>query len=201
MKRSLLVLATMALVVAACGSSTSTGVASLEDAGAQPNNEAQVDPKDDRSTDESLSDFAACMRENGIEDFEDPVVDGDGGIAFGGGANGGGPGGSGGQVLPDPSELADLTAAFDACQEHMTGVISQFAGDGFDMVGAEDRMVEFAACMRDHGIDMDDPDFKDKGGMIDLGGFDLSNDETREAFEACQEGFGGLGGIGEGRIR
>ena len=56
----------------------------------------------------------------------------------------------------------------EACQ--------QFLGDAHRRTGAEidpemqDKMLEFAKCMRDNGVDFPDPDFSGGGGRIQIGG-------------------------------
>jgi hypothetical protein len=69
----------------------------------------------------------------------------------------------------------------------------------------EDRMVRFAECMREHGIDMPDPDFSDapggrRGFVQRIGeGFDPDDPDFKEADEACREEvFAGQGGRGPG---
>jgi hypothetical protein len=52
----------------------------------------------------------------------------------------------------------------------------------------QDAALEFAQCMRDHGIDMPDPDFSGDGVAIDIGGPDsgATEEEMQAAQEACQ---------------
>ena len=59
-------------------------------------------------------------------------------------------------------------------------------------VDPEEAFLEFAECMRDHGIDMPDPQIVSEGGerggaMVVEGGegFDPNDEEFREADEAC----------------
>jgi len=65
-------------------------------------------------------------------------------------------------------------------------------GDDDESVDPEDAFLEFAECMRDHGIDMPDPQVVTEGGerggaMVVEGGegFDPNDEEFREADEAC----------------
>lgn len=59
----------------------------------------------------------------------------------------------------------------------------------------EEAALEFAQCMRDHGVtDFPDPSFTEGGGGIIVAGpdgedpgFDPQSDEVQEAFEACGE--------------
>lgn len=82
-------------------------------------------------------------------------------------------------------------------------------------VDMEQAMLDFAACMRSHGVDMPDPDFDENGRLADsesvtvtapegedgptavlsgpFGVLEMNDPATIEAFEACSEGtmFGG----------
>lgn len=56
----------------------------------------------------------------------------------------------------------------------------------------QDAMLDFARCMREHGIDMPDPEFDGEGGGVMIGGRPAepgtgpSEDEMAAAHEACQ---------------
>lgn len=54
----------------------------------------------------------------------------------------------------------------------------------------EDAMLEYAQCMRDHGVDMPDPEFSDEGGIAiraaEPGGGGPDDEEWQAADEACQ---------------
>ena len=53
-----------------------------------------------------------------------------------------------------------------------------------------EQMLEFAQCMRDHGVDMPDPMFNDDGGVqIGVGGEETRStpDDFEAATEACAE--------------
>ena len=53
-----------------------------------------------------------------------------------------------------------------------------------------EQMLEYAQCMRDHGIDMPDPTFSDDGRVqIGVGGdgSEIDGDEIDAANEACAE--------------
>jgi len=178
-------------VLAACssGGAAPSGVASLEsqapaaDASASPS--ASIDPEDAPFA------FAKCMREHGI-DMPDPETQ---------------PGGGFSQRIDgrnvDPEKMQ---AAQEACQDILTNA-GNFRGE----LDPEqlDKLVEFAQCMREHGIDMPDPTTNGKGGIMfrvngsDGGGdggktFDGPDPESEE-FQAAQEACGSiLGTLGEG---
>ncbi len=60
-------------------------------------------------------------------------------------------------------------------------------------LGGEEAMLEWAQCMRDNGIDMDDPQFSAGGGRLGFGpgagggelAFDPQSGEFQDAMEAC----------------
>ncbi len=207
MERMILVIAALAVVLAACGGSESDGVATLEDAEREALVEDIEDAAGDASDEEALLAFAQCMRDNGVENFQDPVVDADGsvGFAFGGGGGGnqdGGPFGGVGQEV--------VQAAFQACSDNLENVAFGPGGGDFDQEEFQDTFIEFTACLREEGLEIDDPDFSNfgpgqGGGDNDGGGpggfrgqLDIDDPEVQAALEACQDIFGGFGPGGGG---
>ena len=73
MKRLIVAIAALAMLLAACSGDGGTGVASL-DTGTTPQAETPAADADDVTEEEALLAFSACMRDNGVEDFEDPIV-------------------------------------------------------------------------------------------------------------------------------
>ena len=189
MKRAVALLAVLALVLAACSGSDDAEVATLDDGSTSTTIVDDDAGAVSASEEEALLAFAACMRENGIEDFEDPIINADGSIEFGGQA-------VEGEGIPDEAELEKLDAAFSACSSSLEGV-SFGAGESFDITEFEDAFVEFSACMRDKGFDIDDPDFsamEGPGGFINMfGDLDITDPATMEALDECQEAFAGFG--------
>ena len=194
MKRILISIVAFALLVAACSSSDGEGVASLSDT------ETTIvqETADDSSADdeEILLEFAACMRDNGAEDFEDPTINADGVPEF----NLRGAGG-------EPDREA-MEVAFEACREQLEGLA--FGRGGIDITEVTDALVEFASCMRENGYDMPDPDLSifgnpGEGGGGPFGGnLDPTDPDFISAMEECEGIFenlpfvGGGGGSGRG---
>ena len=182
-KRLLLLLAVVALLAAACGGSGDDGVATLEDS---TTTTVTADPPNAIVGDEErLMEFAACMRDNGVPDFPDPSVSGDGAVDFGGFAQ-----------FEDFDEDV-LNDAFNACSDNLVGLSFAPGGADFDFTEIQDTLVEFAACMRDNGFDLPDPDFSnfDLGGGAGSGPFgdiDPTDPAFETAFEACQGIFANL---------
>jgi hypothetical protein len=173
------------LVAAACGSGADDGadqgIASLEgstnaDLPASDSNEADVE--------DAMIEFTECLREQGLE-VEDPEFDNDGNFRFNTPM---------GEFMERMNRDESRTA-FNACSHLLMGVAQQFGS--FDRTEMEDQLYEYAACMRDNGFDMPDPDFSNPGI------FDPEADPTAGPFteidttdpgflaanEACQDVF------------
>jgi hypothetical protein len=179
----------LALGAAACGGSPDSGGVATLGGDRQTGNggnsgggngTAKKDPQ------EAALEFARCMREHGV-DMPDPEVDSQGRmrITVGGGGKGG----------PDPKKL---DAAQRACGHLMGG-----GGEGPGKLDpkAQDAMLAFARCMREHGIDMPDPTdggliFNSKRGQ----GPDPDSAKFKEAERACDHHLAELRGGGERRL-
>jgi hypothetical protein len=121
------------------------------------------------------------MREHGI-DMPDPEVDEQGRIRVRVGSDG-----PGGGARPDPKKLE---AAQEACGSLMGG------GDGERQLDPAERdaMVDFARCMREHGIDMPDP--TGDGLMLRRDGDqgpDPDSEKFQQAEQACDHHLANLG--------
>jgi hypothetical protein len=191
-RRWLILVAALGLLLAACGGDDGTqGIASLQESTTAGDDSSTttagaVDPE------QAVLDFAACMREHGV-DMPDPEINSaGGGIGFGftiqGEASDQGPG---------AAQMQQMQEANEACQHFLEGVVQEF--DRPDMTEMQDQMLAFSQCMRDHGIDYPDPVFSEDGGVTlvgpdeGTGGFDPTDPDFQAAQEACQEIFGGPG--------
>ena len=193
-KRIIIVAALLAfgLLAAACsGSNSSSDVASLETSAAPTAEQGQA--QNEETIDEAVSDeeailaFAACLRDEGI-DVDDPTVDADGNLR-----------------PPRPRDIGEseremIGAAMDVCSEHLQNVA--FGLDAADRSEREDQLFEYAACLRDNGYDMPDPDFSafgqpgqgagsGAGGGGPFGAIDQGDPRFQTAQEACAGIFGG----------
>lgn len=191
-KRTIIITALLAfgLLTAACsGSDSDSDVASLETSAAATEEQGQ----DGETTDEAVSDeeailaFAACLRDEGI-DVDDPTVDADGNLR-----------------PPRPRDIGEgdremIRSAMDGCSEHLENVA--FGLDAADRSEREDQLFEYAACMRENGYDMPDPDFSafgtpgqgagtSEGGGGPFGPIDQDDPAFQIAQEACAGTFGG----------
>ena len=134
---------------------------------------ATLDPEEARLA------YARCMRENGV-DVPDPKPGTDGMVQL---APGTGPGGG--------VDAETFEAARKACAAYA----EDMGGPGAGGLGEADqeRLLEFARCMREHGVDVPDPDLDQDGGIaveVPRGGVDA---DFEAAQEACQEYFGPRG--------
>ena len=192
MKRLTMIAALLAfgLLAAACsGSDSDSGVASLE---TQTEAARDLQPtSDDAGVAEPVSDeeailaFAACLRDQGV-DVEDPTVDADGNLR-----------------PPRPRDIGEedrdmVRSAMDACGEHLENVA--FGLDGADQTERQDQLLEYAACMRENGYDMPDPDFSSfgtpgQGGGGPFGALDRDDPAFQTAQDACADIFGADGRI------
>lgn len=188
MQRIPLLVVAIAMVLASCGGSDADDVATLESTTTTVDASASDGGSVAEQDEQQLLVFAACMRDNGIENFPDPSLNADGSVDFG----------------ADDRPFADVEdevaeAAFEACADELAGVSFAPGGENFDMTAIEDAFVEFAACMRDKGIDMPDPDFSSfllgggDGGISPFGDLDFEDPEVLAAAEECRDAFTGLG--------
>jgi hypothetical protein len=161
----LAVLAGLFTLVTACGSGGDggdDGVASLGDKDT-PSSTAAA-PKDD--VDQARA-YAKCMREHGV-DMADPEVSPDGGVG----------------LSIDKGDEAVVAKADQACKKLMPngGVPEKPSPEDLD------RMREEAQCLRDHGIDVEDPTMDDPG--IRINGAGPGDDKFDKATAECSDGKG-----------
>lgn len=194
MKKFFLLVA-FGLVLVACGEGSDDAVASLDDT--TDTTAALQDV--DTDNEQVLLEFAQCMRDNGVDEFPDPTTDAEGNVR---------PFGGGGAALDLGADRDTIEAARDACMPIIEDLALNFVrGNRADI---EDQLFEFAACMREEGVDMPDPDFSNllgggpgQGGGPFGGAIDVEDPEFQEAAETCSEVFGaggfGLPGRGPGQ--
>ncbi|MFI9574036.1 hypothetical protein ACIG5D_21605 [Microbispora rosea] len=127
----------LALALAGCGTAPADdGIASA--GGATPGGGATAGPSASAPADrqEAQLKFAQCMREHGV-DMPDPGPDGRV------------------RIIGKKGDEASMQKAMQACQHFMKDAVGDKLGG--DDPEVRDRMVKFAQCMREHGIDMPDP--------------------------------------------
>ena len=117
----------------------------------------------------ALVKFHACLRANGVE-----VSDSGPGVQ------------ARGEVEEDPN----FPAAAAACKHHLAGTAIEVAtGEGGGHLSEDqlESLLAYTGCMRDHGVDMPDPD-PDNGVVAPKGGgeVDQETEEFKTAHPACR---------------
>ena len=165
----------MTALAACTGGAAPSGVATLQSPGAGET-EPSASPSASLDPETARLEFARCMRDHGV-DLPDP------------GSGGGGPVTIGGTGV----DVEAMQEAMEACQSILGDALGAPAEIDPEM---QDKMLEFAQCMRDNGVDFPDPDVSGGGGRIQIGGpggIDPSSKEFQAAQEACQDSLGDLG--------
>jgi hypothetical protein len=148
----LAIVALVALVAACSGTANGPGVATLDDPAASGSPGASPAASAMTPQDAALA-YARCMRENGV-DMPDPKVTtgSDGGVSID--QQGGAP------VSKDKMETANKV-----CQHFMAAAGP--GGPGGQMSAEDmDKILAFAKCMREHGVNMPDPQANGDGGIV-----------------------------------
>ncbi len=168
------------------------GIASLEGDDGETTTTAATGTTVDRE--QAMLDFAQCMRDHGV-DMEDPTVDENGDFRMvrpsGGGESG----------EFEPGDREAMQAAREACSSYLEDIAQGFERP--DMTEMQDLMLQYAACMRENGVDMPDPDFSDTGESggqgpgsrlgFDTGDYDRDDPVFQAANDICREVFGADG--------
>ena len=181
--------AALAIVAAACsttGSEPDQGVASLETTDTAPVTAVEDQTGSQQSDEEVALAFAQCLRDEGI-DVDDPTVD------------------SSGNIRPPRMRdilnatagltLEEINTARDACMPLLDGIT--FGFENVDPTEREDRLLAFAACMRENGYNLPDPDLsktRGSGGGPFGGSIDITDPAFQTAATACDSVFGGFSG-------
>ena len=176
------------LLAASCsGTDSDSGVASLETlaepTGDQGRAQDEVVAGEPVSDEEAILAYAACLRDEGI-DIEDPTVDPEGNLR-----------------PPRPRDIGQedremVRTAMESCSGHLENVA--FGLDAADRSEREDQLFEYAACMRENGYDMPDPDFSafgqpgESGGPGAGGGPFGEIDRDTPTFQTAQEACSGI---------
>ena len=161
------------LVLAACGGGgDSDGVASLTDTTGQTDQDGTAGSgggsagTNDQERREAELEYARCMREHGV-DFPDPV---NGRFEFRG----------------TRRDEGKLEQAQEACRSILERVGPPQL-DEQQQAELREAALAFARCMREHGVDMPDPTFRDDGGMLQTLPEGAENDpKFEDAQRACE---------------
>jgi hypothetical protein len=145
-------------LLGACGSgdddTASSDVASLDDGGSPSDSTAEDTATDGSGSPEdrgeAMLEYTQCMRDHGV-DMEDPQFDSE----------------SGEIVLESTPENEDeIEAAQEACQPTLEDAMGDIEVDPEQVAEMREQALEWAQCMRDHGVDVPNPQFEDDGRYI-----------------------------------
>lgn len=198
-KRLMAMVLLTALVLSACSgtSDADSGIVSLEDAAETSSTTTVADETIDEE--QAVIDLVECLREEGL-DVADPEVDSEGNVDIRGLFR---------QAEQGEYDEGEVEAAMEACATEADAVRVGFTRD-FDLTDIEDQLLAFAACMRDNGYDMPDPDLSNfgpggsgggSGGGGMLGDLDEDDPDFQAALAQCQDFLPGVGpgsGLGGG---
>ena len=171
-------LATCALVTA-CGNGGDGGnkVASISES-AKPSDQQQAG--DDRNDEDKMRDFTKCMREHGV-DIPEPTAQ----PKAGGGSTGGGKGSPGIVIQGAGPDKEKIDKANEACRPLLPNGGQPPKLDAQQL----DEMRKMAKCMREHGVNMPDPDPNNPGIMVNPDNAEQVDPEVmKKAAEACGGG-------------
>lgn len=158
-----------ALLLAGCGSKgdEASKVASISTP--PSSGAASADNSSGKSDEDRMREFAKCMRDHGV-DMPDPKPGEGGGMAI--------------TLGGDPADQGKMESAQKACKQFLPN-----GGEPKPLDPAElDKMRQQAKCMREHGIDMPDPDPTGKGATR-IGGPGDDPAKFEAAAKACGMGM------------
>lgn len=172
---TVLLLLLLGSAVGCRGASRGPGVASGGDAGGAS---ASARPSGAADNEERRRQFAECMRDHGLE-IDDPDPNG-GAVRV--------------QASAGAQESAKGKDAMRACQQYLpAGKLTNTDPQQME------QLRRFAACMREHGIEMSDPD-PNSGGALQLpkgdgaGKFNPDGPAFQRAEQACKDTLPGRKG-------
>lgn len=138
----------MILLTVACSGTPSNKVATLNGAS---NSSSSSSSGNKQSFEDGMLAYARCMRDHGV-DMPDPTFDDQGHVQM---SMGGG-----------PQDKTKMEAAQTACQPIMDRAQQDAPRPSPEEEAAtRDKLLAFAQCMRDHGVDMPDPSFDSNGDV------------------------------------
>jgi hypothetical protein len=141
------------LGLAACGGSGNGSAGAASDTSSE-------DPQ------EQAVKWAQCMREHGV-DVEDPQADDNGRVRL--------------DMRGRAADQDKVDAAMDACKEYLPA--NDKLEDLQDDPEFQEAQLRWAQCMRDHGVDVEDPSSGEGG--IRIQGDKQDEDKVEAAVEAC----------------
>lgn len=172
---SLAAVAGLTLAAAGCGggdASSSDDVASLgtDTASSDATDESTRGSEPPKDPEEAMLAFTECMRDQGV-DMPDPAPPGQGG-------------GRAVEIKVDPAS-DKFEKANAECEPLLEAAMGDMELDPDEEAEMREQMLEFAECMRDHGIDMPDPVFCE--GRIEVSPGNDSGDVDQDKWRAAEK--------------
>jgi hypothetical protein len=159
----------VAVALAACGSSSNSNSTSTTKSASRSDRFASV---------------RACLEKEGIKLPARPN-----GQSGGGGLPGVGPGGF---KLPEGVSQSKFREALKKCGGGFPGG----ARRGFNSATAKTALTQFAACMRENGINLPAPNTSGNGPVFNTKGINTSSEAFKKARQKCQSKLKGAFGAG-----
>ena len=188
----------LAVAASGCGGSSddSPGVASVGQG--DGSSDTSSTPTSTQSAEDRMVAFARCMRTHGV-DMKDPTPDANGNFRITIGSGPKKPGGAKRTQGPDQK----TQKALQACGKLQPG--GQQKLSPADKQRLQDAALQYARCMRKHGINVPDPKVG-SGGMVQImGGPNTASPRAQKIAQQCQSAFrsarvgiGGQQGAGAG---
>jgi len=180
----------VAVGVAACGGSSKSSSTTAAASAAAPASGASG-PSGPSGRFARFAGIRECLEKNGVTLPKRTPGQAPRGGFFGGGATGGGP------QLPNGVSREKFEAAMKKCGAPQ----GRFgAGARFDSPQRQQAFAKFAACMREHGVNLPAPNTSGHGPIFNTQGLDTTSPQFRSALTACRSdlaaGFGRSGATG-----
>jgi hypothetical protein len=187
-KKSLLLFISLLFVLTACmeceTQESSQGVAQVDKNLTMPASEGtseqiETGPTTAKTDEEITTEFTSCMRDHGIN-IADPELNADGTINIQ-------------KIRSDVSNNSNVQGRQEAIRNCVPLLENAtFAGpmEEEDIIALQDRLLEFAQCLRDDGIDVRDPDFSGgtRSGIISmLSNVNAQNSKVQQSLTLCRE--------------
>ncbi len=154
--------------------SGSDGSSDEAGSGEDPVDEGELTTEEATDEDMALA-FVACVREGGIDEMPDPTVLADGTV----------------QLLPPGQQQVFAEEGFQEVAEGCVYLIEDatFFSAAPDISAIEDSLLEFAQCLRENGVEVDDPDLSKvvpgQGARIFGDDFDPQDPANADAVAGC----------------
>ena len=163
----------VAVALTACAGDAGNQVASLTETTTTDTVQTATSTEED-----PLLDFAQCMREQGLDEFADPIIEGDGKVEF--------------PSKADEGTTEQFEVAFAICASILDGTSLGADKATDDALDAVDQLVAFSECVRAEGLDVPDPNAD--GSFPE---FDKDSEDFAAAWEACGAIFEGSDSSGK----